>query len=324
VLADGGFKELPSLVDGVVSKADAINAGAPFKKGDVLVQLDTTDLDRQVQEAKENYASAQERLKLQRDANIKRVIAKETLDNAERLFKQDRASQDQVTQAQRALAAVDEELKLADFDVKKAENDFKNAMEGQARIKEKMSIKAPFDGAVEAPFAWEGQLIKVGTTVATIYSNARIVVAKISEEDISKVQLGQTALVTLLSYPGQKFDAKVIKILPTAEADTQRYSVWLDVKIDPTRLIPNSTGDVSITVGVHEKQPLIWRRAIFLSDQVFVVKNGRVERRKVKLGYTALNLTEVVEGLKPGELVITDDLDRYRDGQRVVIPEKQK
>jgi len=112
-------------------------------------------------------------------------------------------------------------------------------------------------------------------------------------------------------------------VLPFAEAETQRYKVLLEVDpttIAPEKLIPFGTGEVTITVGEHPNQPLIPRRAVFNGRDgtyVWVVKDGRVERRKVTMGFSGLNIAEVTTGLEKGEEVILDAIDQFSDGQRV-------
>jgi multidrug efflux pump subunit AcrA (membrane-fusion protein) len=123
----------------------------------------------------------------------------------------------------------------------------------------------------------------------------------------------------LLTYGSQEFEATVSKLLPTAD-EAQRFEVWLEVKVDdPQMLKPGSTGEVTITVDTHPNQPVIQRRALIGNDSVFVVENGVVRRRPVKVGYMALNVVEIREGLKDGEQVIVDMLDEFREGQRVKV-----
>jgi multidrug efflux pump subunit AcrA (membrane-fusion protein) len=50
-----------------------------------------------------------------------------------------------------------------------------------------------------------------------------------------------------------------------------------------------------------------------------VVSNGRVELRKVQVGYVALNVVEILSGLKAGEQVLVEKLDQFRDGDRVRV-----
>ena len=93
--------------------------------------------------------------------------------------------------------------------------------------------------------------------------------------------------------------------------------MYLDVAVDPARLVPFSTGQVNITVGEHPDVPLIPRRAVFEGENVYVVKGGRVERRVIKLGYASLNTVEVAAGLAVGEQVISENVRQFYDGEHV-------
>lgn len=82
------------------------------------------------------------------------------------------------------------------------------------------------------------------------------------------------------------------------------------------KLVPGLTGEVSIIVGQRDAAAIIPRRAL-RGNEVFVVAGGRVELRSVKVGYIALNMAEITEGLAEGEQVIVEELDLYRPGMRV-------
>ena len=318
VTADGGYKEVKSEAPGKVLKAQAINKEARFKKGDPLVQLDTTDLDRQIEETKRLFQATQERWELQLKDNPAQKVAEETLATATRLRDLGRGTDEQVKTAQRALDAVMKQMALDKFDREKAVADHEARMTELRIQREKMTVPAPpIDGVVQTPLTWEGALIGASQSVAVVYSNTRIVAAKISEEDFGKVKIGQSALLRLLTYGEKTFNAKVSKMLSTAD-DAQRFEVWLDVEVEPELLRPGSTGEVTITVDSHPDAIVIPRRAVFGGDSVWVVKNGRVERRKVTIGYdSALNVVEILEGLEVGEYIIVDRLDEFHEGQRV-------
>jgi RND family efflux transporter MFP subunit len=314
--ADGGIKELKSKAAGEVVWCEAIDPGHKFKQGDPLVKLETKELQRQIDEAQRKYDSDKARAKLILENNPERKVAQETLDNLKRLRDLGNMSEDQVKAAQRALDAIDTRLKVTEFDDKKGEADFKAAMEDMKLQLEKMTIRAPFDGEVEGALTWNGALITAGQPVARIFSNVRVVAAKISEENFGRVRLGQTAKLRLLTYGSESFDATVSKLLPTAD-ETQRFTVYLDVKVDPVRLKPGSTGETTITVDRRTNQLVIPRRALFNGNQVFVAADGRIEQRQLELGFVALNVVEVRAGLKDGELVIVENQDQLRPGKRV-------
>jgi RND family efflux transporter MFP subunit len=250
------------------------------------------------------------------------MLAKQQLENVERLHRLNDRSDKDLEAARLALQAIDTELELQDMDAKKAETDFATAKEQNLSLLEKMQIRAPFDGTVQTPLTFEGAIIGAGDTVAMILSNDRVVTAKVSEDSIAKVKPDQAAIVTLLAYPGEQFNARVIRISETAD-ESQRFNVFLEVDTERSRLKHGSTGEARITVGERDNQPLIARRAVFNDDEVYVVKDGIVEKRKVEIGFRALNDVEIRAGLEPGELVIVDNLDQFYPGQRVRLPKPQ-
>ncbi|MDO8543494.1 MAG: efflux RND transporter periplasmic adaptor subunit [Opitutaceae bacterium] len=321
VNADGGIRPLKSEAAGRVLKCDALAEDRTFKQGDVLVELDDSDVKREMANAERDFLAATEKANYEKEHDPKRMVAREALENAQRLFKRNEVAEKDVEAAKRVLEAIDTAIELANLDAKKAKADFDAVMERTKRLLEKMKILAPFDGSVQTPLTFEGAIIGLGETVAMILSNARVVTAKVSEDSIAKVKPDQPAKVTLLAYPGEQFDARVIRISETAD-ESQRFNVFLDVKTDLGRLKHGSTGEARITVGERENQPLVARRAVFSDDHVYVVKNGVVEKRKIEIGYRALNYVEVRAGLQPGELVIADNLDEFYPGQRVRLPKK--
>jgi hypothetical protein len=92
--------------------------------------------------------------------------------------------------------------------------------------------------------------------------------------------------------------------------------VHLRVDIPPDQLVPGITGEVVIDVGEHENTLIVPRRAVFGAN-LYAVRDGRIELRKVKLGYVSLNEVEILAGVQEGEPVIVEQLDRFRPGAHV-------
>lgn len=346
--ADGGIhKELKAEADGKVLKCDAIVRGRKFKKGDVLLQLDTTEYERAIEDYKRKYfdekklahirltngrpqllanvekLSDEERAELYRKVSPARKLVAEKVEQAKRMHRLNSISDETLRDAERALETADLQLQIDAFNERRSEQEFKTTMENHQLQLERMQIRAPADGEITEASIWTGALIGRGHVVGKFMSPERVVTAKISEESFGKVRLDQIAKVRLLTYGDKEFDGKVIRLLPNAD-EGQRFTVFLDLKVQSQeQLLPHSTGEVTITVASQPNALMIPRRAIFDGDKVFVVKNGRVELRVVKLGYLALNVAEVREGLTDGEHVIADELDQFRPGDRVrleVIP----
>jgi HlyD family secretion protein len=96
--------------------------------------------------------------------------------------------------------------------------------------------------------------------------------------------------------------------------------VNLVVKVDAGHpLVPGINGEVGIVVDEHAARAVVPRRAVFTNagDNVYVVKDGRVELRKVKKGFVWTTGVEIIEGLSPGDEVIVESLENFHDGERV-------
>jgi RND family efflux transporter MFP subunit len=317
VHADKDLQEIKNELPGRVLWIDPRQLGEAFKKGEPILKLDASELERSKKEAYNDFQAQLERTKIQKQNDPALQVAKEALANAELQYNRKTISEVEWRNAQRLYKQTETNLALAEFDTKQAQTRFEDAQAALQRQIDKMTIVAPMDGVVQAIMVAPGALIGAGTTVATYFSNERVVIAKVGEEDVGKVSVGQPARVHLLNLPNETFDAKVTTILPFADQDTQRYGVYLQVDADSTKLKPFSTGEATITVGRHDNQPLIPRRALFNDDFVLVVHNGKVEKRKVKTGFKSLNLVEALGNLQEGEQVIVEDMDLYRDGQHV-------
>ena len=323
VHADGDLKEVMSEADGKVAWCAALNTGRPFKQGDELVRLDSEDLQREINQAEADHNAAVERRKIELRNDPRLQLVRKAADEATRLHNRGEISDQDFDKAQRDFETLKTKLELESFDAAQEKLAFENAQSARKRALEKMTVHAPVDGVVQGVHVYPGALITKGATVATYYSTARDVVAKVSEDSAAKLAVGQRAKVRLLNYGSREFDARVTRILPFAYADTQRYTAFLEIDpatLAPEKLIPFGTGEVTITVGEHPDAPLVPRLALFSGVDgyyVFVVKDGRVEKRKVEVGFVGLNLAEVKKFLAPGELVIVSDLEQFRDGQHV-------
>jgi RND family efflux transporter MFP subunit len=342
--ADGGtVKELKSESEGKVIACEKINVGTSFKENDVLLELDATELKRRISEFRRTYVDAkkqahieltggkperlanveqlsdEDRAALYREVSPQRKLVVENLARVKRMHELNSVSDEDLRAAERALETMDLGLQQKAFLERKGEQDFKAQMDTYDVELERMLIKAPGDGEITEALIWKGALIGRAHIVGKFMSHARIVTAKISEENFGRVQLGQKAKVRLQTYAKKDFDAVVSKLLPKAD-EVQRFSVFLDVKVDSQdQLKPNSTGEVTITVDSRPNAVMIPRVALFDSDKVCVVANGRVQKRQVKVGYINLTEAEILTGVAKGEHLIIDQPQRFRDGDRVRV-----
>jgi RND family efflux transporter MFP subunit len=301
----------------VIAKDYNLDPGMKIKEGDILVQLDTGDIDIEIQAAKNTYESSKAKVAVGSVSKYALETANSDFVNQERLFKMGQLSDSEYQKARRAVETIKQQQMMETvLNQENLDLDQTN-LAAKERAKEKMTIRAPFDGEVSYVFAHPGDLIDPGSTIVSLITTAREVQAKISEEDFADIKVGQKVSVTFLPYGDWVYNGLVEKILPTADPETLRHLIDLTITdIPPAKLIPGITGEVSVEVGKRHANAIIPRRAL-LNDNVYVVKDGKVELRQVKKGYVWLTGVEILEGLEPGEDVIVEDLESFRAGDSV-------
>ncbi|MBP6507530.1 MAG: efflux RND transporter periplasmic adaptor subunit [Opitutaceae bacterium] len=307
--------ELKSEVGGRVVKND-LDPGQHVEAGAVLAQLDAGDLVLEIEGIRDKYQADKSRIAVGSAILLELQSAKETLENYERLTKSGNYPEAELIKQRRLVKQIEQRLELENVNNRQLIDSYENTLKVKQRQLEKMTIVAPFDGQVSEVKARPGDLIGANSPIAKLISTSRTVEAKISEENFADLKVGQKASVRFLPYGVWLYDATITKILPTSDPETQRYVVHLDVKIPPEKLVPGITGEVSIVVGERKAAANVPRRALF-GNNLYVVKDGRVEQRTVELGYTSSTTVEVLKGVAEGEEVIVDEIDRFRDGDRV-------
>lgn len=307
--------------------------GMHVKAGQVLATLDDSD-------ARVRLASA----KSERDATAAAIADLEVnLANAERELHRAQALQASGVQSVQALdnarttadslrariALAKEQVHAAEARTAVAQQDLDNC-----------TIRAPFDGLVVSKDAQVGEMVSpisagggfTRTGIATVVDmNSLEIEVDVNESYIARVQPGQSVVATLDAYPDWKIPARVRTVIPTADRQKATVKVRISfVKLDP-RILP----DMGVKVAFLEDEPaagkgggrapaqvLIPSGAVRQDNGkpiVFVVREGRVERRAVGLGEQRGGDVEVLAGVSQGDQVVVKGPEGLRDGQAVEI-----
>lgn len=309
--------ELKSEMGGRIVSSE-LDSGKKVFKGDVLVQLDTGDVDLEIDRIKNEITAAKRKVELGSSLRADVENQRATVEILERQTKTGAYSESEMEKQRRLLKQVEQRMELEEVNLKLALDINENGLRTKLREKEKMTMISPTDGVIASVNlnARAGDLIGKDAAIATLISSTRAVEAKVSEENFAGIKVGQKASVRFLGYGSQLYAATVTKVLPTANAETQRYIVHLSVDLAQEKLVPGLTGEVSIVIGTRDADALMPRRAL-RGNEVFVVNGGKVELRKVQVGYMVSNQVEILNGLKKGEQVIVENLDLYYPGQKL-------
>lgn len=308
--------DLKSEVGGRVISS-SLEIGKRLTRNDVLVQIDTGDIDLEIEHIKNDITAAKRRFELGSTRRADLLNKRDTLANLERQVKTGVFPQAEFDKEKRLLQQLEQLTELDEVSLKLSLETSENSLRTKQRERAKMTITAPSDGVVTTVTTRVGDLIGSNSPIATVISIGRTVEAKISEENFAAIKLGQKATVRFLTFGADQHNAVISKILPAADPATQRYTVFLEVFLPEGRvLLPGLTGEVSISIAERANAIIIPRRAL-VGDYVYVVGGGQLELRKIVKGYDSLNQVEILTGLTEGEQVVVEQQDRFHDGERV-------
>lgn len=294
-----------------------VKLGSEVKANDLLFQLDTRDLDLEIKRIETDYQAAKERIEtVGSPLRFELQAAEETERVNKRLLELGKLSQIDLDRQKRAKEGLQDRIKLEDIANKQLLANFETTLAQKKLQKEKMSIVAPLDGTITELDAANFDLVGGGQVLARIISKERLVQAQISEENFAGIRPGLTANVQFLGYGARLFQAKVDRVLPSADPRTKRYIAFLEVEIPQEQLMPDLTGEASITLAKEDNVLLAPSRG-FVGHQLFVVKEGRARLTKVVVGMAGLGSTKVESGVSEGDLVIAQDAATIQDGQKV-------
>jgi multidrug efflux pump subunit AcrA (membrane-fusion protein) len=174
-----------------------------------------------------------------------------------------------------------------------------------------LEVKSPIDGVITERKSTAGELVSKETQIYTVSEPADLwVLAEIKERDIGAVKVGQDTVFTVLAYPSEQFHGKVVRVGNRVEEGSRTLEVRIEVSNADGRLKPGMFADVEIVTTVQENVLLIPDAAMQTEGDnqiVFVALDGnKFEKRIVKIGLDQRGLVQILEGVKPGEKVVTD------------------
>ncbi len=200
-------------------------------------------------------------------------------------------------------------------------------------------VRAPFSGIVVSKNAQPGEMISpisagggfTRTGISTIVDMDSLEIeVDVNEAYINRVSANQPVEATLDSYPDWRIPAHVITVIPTADRQKATVKVRIAFDIKDQKILP----DMGVKVSFIEASPAaasssaveVPKSALRRdgeSDIVFVVKDGRAERRAVKVASVDGNNARLAAGLADGENVIIEGPAELKDGDRVAIAKEK-
>ncbi|TDR48889.1 RND family efflux transporter MFP subunit [Tahibacter aquaticus] len=322
-----------SKVTGRVAEV-LIEEGQRVEEGQVLARLDPVDAQAQLDQSRTQLDAAKAQLA---EHKVQLVRAERDLKRQQDLVARKLTSQQASENAATDVAALrarivaqERQIAVADSGVAMAQVNLDNTV-----------VKAPFSGMVTVKAAQPGEIVSpmsagggfTRTGIGTIVDmNSLEIEVDVNESYIGRVQPGQPVESTLNAYPDWKIPGKVIAIIPTADRSKATVKVRIGMDAKDARIVPDMGARVAFKTDAKpdaqaEAKPLpgvlVPAEAIRQGDQgslAYVVKDGRLEERKVTLGQTMSTSRQVLSGISAGERVALAPPEGAKSGDKVETP----
>lgn len=171
-----------------------------------------------------------------------------------------------------------------------------------------VTVRAPREGVVDYVGVTVGQSVDPDTRLFRISNRARMrVIGKVYEEDVGRVQPGQSARIRVLAFRDKPLSGTVTLVGPNLDADTRTVDVWIDVDNAANNLKPNMFAESDIVLSQNASALAIPADAVLEAggeEFVFVRQGSKYERVDIETGASDDRFVEVVSGLVPGDEVI--------------------
>ncbi|HEX2941380.1 MAG TPA: efflux RND transporter periplasmic adaptor subunit [Rhodopila sp.] len=282
-----------------------VDIGDRVKKGELLAQIETPELDQQLRQARADLATA--------EANTK--LARITAERTANLLKSQSVSTQERDNAAAAYAAGQATVASREADV--------------ARLQELQSyekVYAPFDGVITARNTDIGDLINAGASSASAelfhmaaIQTLRIYVA-VPEAYAPSIHVGATPAVTLDEYPGQTFHGRLVRTANAINPSSRTLLVEVDVDNPDDKLLPGAYTFVHFQLpGRSGTVTIPANTLLFRSEglRVGVVHGDKAELVPITIGRDYGDKVEVLSGLSPTDQVIVNPSDSLISGTEV-------
>ncbi len=256
---------------------------------------------------------------------LKREPRPEILQSARARLEVAQAELERAHTLQRTVEQMRERLQQALASERSAQAGVAQALEAYKN----QQLTAPRNAQVKRVLVEPGESVNPGTPVVELVDDRILwIEAELDQEDSGKVREGDMVSITAPALPGLEWRGRISKVLPafepkpTAGIRVRILRVRVEMEQFPPRLRSGMEVEIAGRGSLHENALLVPSSAIIEEPNatwVYVVREGTVHLQSVRTGYFTYAYTEVLEGLREGELVVIQGKQDLREGQRVRV-----
>lgn len=186
------------------------------------------------------------------------------------------------------------------------------------------NITAPWDGIVFKVWIAECNYVAPRAKLVEIFSPDSLVLRfAVPEANSGQVRKGTPLAVRIDAYAGQVFQGEVIRVYPELDRATRTRTVEADISGGPA-LVPGMFARIVLTTAAVRDATAVPVSSVLANPKgesiVFVLKDGKVRLRRVKTGIEGDGLIQILEGVIPGQQVVTAGNETLKDGADVRLP----
>ncbi len=296
-------------VSGIVNKL-YVDYNSVVKKGQVIAELDKTNLISELNTAKANLASTESNLSYQ-SANMKRY---------QTLYKKGLVSADEYENALLAYRQSKEQVASSRENVQKAQTNLGYA-----------TITSPIDGTVISKSVEEGQTVAASFNTPELFTIAKDlknmqVIANVDEADIGGVAVGNRVNFTVDAYPDDTFEGvvKQVRLEATTNNNVVTYEVVISAPNADLKLKPGLTANVTIFTKEQANILSVANKALRFTptketvgkdmkivdckgkNKVWTLNGNTLTAHSVNIGQSDAMHTQIISGIKAGQSVVTE------------------
>lgn len=282
--------------------------GSHVKKGDLLAEIDTPEIDQELSQAKASRQQIEAQLQL----------AKSTAERWTNLRKTDSVSQQEADQQVSAYAQAQANLAAANANVRRLE-----------QLESFKRVYAPFDGVITRRNTDVGALIAAGSNTQgkELFDIAQFdplrVYVNVPQINSPSIRRGMPAYIDLREFPGQKFSGKIVRTADAIDPGTRTLLTEVDVPNKEGRLLPGSYAQVHFAVPVQTTRISVPVNALLFRSEgprvAVVGSDSKVHLKPVTIGRDFGTKVEILDGLQATDQIVVNPADSLEEGQQVNI-----
>ena len=283
--------------------------GSHVKKGELLAEIDTPEVDQELMQAKAARQQTEAQLQL----------AKSTAERWINLRKTDSVSQQEADQQTSAYAQAQANFAAADANVRRLQ-----------QLESFKRVEAPFAGVVTRRNTDTGALITAGSAAGAgkeLFDIAQVdplrVYVSVPQSSAAAIHAGLTAYIELREFPGQKFSGKVMRTADSIDPATRTQLTEIDVPNKDGRLLPGAYAEIHFAVPIQTIRISVPVNALLFRPEgprvAVVGPDRKVQLKAVRIGRDFGTKVEILGGLDPNDQIVVNPADSLEDGQEVNV-----